>query len=60
MENVKPAITKALPVKESIMMVIPKKFLGPLGITKGSYLEHILENGQMITRVVELPVSPNH
>jgi hypothetical protein len=54
-QTFKPAITKALRIKESTLTVIPKGFLEQLGITQDSYLEHTLTEQGMLTRVVSLP-----
>lgn len=51
----KPTITKAIPVRASILTVIPKPFLKQLGVQSDSYLEHILTPEGMLTRVVKLP-----
>lgn len=51
----KPAITKAIFVKGSVLTVVPKPFLKQLGIESDAYLEHILTPNGMLTRVVRLP-----
>jgi hypothetical protein len=53
----KPAITKAISVKGSILTVIPKPFLKELGIDSDTYLEHTLTPNGMLTRVVRLPLA---
>lgn len=50
----KSAITKAITVRSSILTVVPKSFLKPLGIDGESYLEHVLTPEGMLTRVVKL------